>query len=122
MPERVCKTCVNQVLWGCDAVETDQEDPQYGGKVWLGGSLMPLEIDGEMVWRCPRRPLKDAPEYWSRLLFFFSHFQEGHLPDDGAISSQSHKAMIMFGVIQDVLAEVEKDKAERAAARRNRGG
>jgi hypothetical protein len=121
MPERVCTTCVNQALWGCDAEETDEDDPQGGGKIWLKASQLPLLIDGENVWRCPRRPILNEPLYWKRLLFHYDLFREGHLPDEGAISSQSFKAMSLFGVLADAMAQCEQDKANAAAAKQARG-
>ena len=117
----MCNSCVNQVEWGCDAEETDQDDPM-GGKVWLRGTQLPLTIDGEMVWRCPRRPILDDPAYWRKLLFHYGLFHDGHLPDQGAVSDQSFKAMSLFGIIDDVMAECERERADQTAAKRARGG
>ena len=121
LPERVCQTCVSQEAWGCDAEETDQDDPM-GGKVWRRPAQLPLTIDGELVWRCPRRPLKDDPTYWQRLLLHYDLFRDGHLPDEGGVSSQSFKAISLFGVVADTMAECDRDRDEQAAARRARGG
>ncbi len=119
LPERNCATCTRQEEWGCHAEETSEDHPD-GGKVWLRPAWMPLTIDNELVWRCPRRPLLDDPAYWKRLLFHYSLYKDGHLPDEGAVSSQSFKALSLFGVIGDATSECEQDKADRAAEKRAR--
>ena len=112
------------MLWGCDAVETDEPDPLSGGTghLWKNAAKIPLTIDNEMIWRCPRRPLLDDPAYWSKLLFSYSLFRDGHMIDEGSVSSQSFKAMTLFGIIQDAMAAVETEKAERAALQAARRG
>lgn len=119
LPERVCGTCSRQEEWGCDAEETPEDHPQ-GGKVWLRPAWLPLTIDGKLEWRCPRRPIKDDPLYWQRLLFHYALFKDGHLPDEGAVASQSFKAMSLFGIVADTTGECEQDKLDQAAAKQAR--
>jgi hypothetical protein len=120
MPERNCKTCKRQAEWGCYAVETDEIDPFTGEKVWRNPALLPLTLDDENVWRCPRRPIKDDPLYWQKLLFHYGLYKSGFLQDEGGVTSQSFKAMVMFGIIDDAMAECGKEKAERETARQLR--
>ncbi len=110
-------------MWGCDAEETDKEDPQTGEKIWIKAAQVPLVMDGENVWRCPRRPIKDDPKYWEKLLFHYQLFRDGYLTDGGSIMDQSFKAITLFGAVQDIQSEADRQKAENEAVRRAmRGG
>jgi hypothetical protein len=106
LQERDCAVCTRQAEWGCDA------QPARDGS-WLDRAALPIRIGHEEVWRCPRRPIKDDPGYWRRLLFFYGMYKKGHLPDPGAVSEQSNKAMQLFGVLDDAVAECSAAKADR---------
>jgi hypothetical protein len=110
LPERNCAGCTRQKEWGCDARQIVDE---HGEEKWIDAAPIPLQIDGEEVRRCPRRPLKDDPRYWNRLLFFYGLYKQGHLPDPGAVTEQSHKAMELFQIIGDVADDCAREKAER---------
>ena len=112
MPERKCEGCKNQVMWGCFAESTGALDENGRGK-WSNPALIPLVIDDEEIWRCPRRPIKDEPAYWSRLLFAYGFYKKGILPDAGALTDQSNKAVMLFGVIDDISQECVDVKIER---------
>jgi hypothetical protein len=114
MPERQCATCLHQDEWGCYAEDTGQAD-QDGIPIWLRPAQVPMMLDGEEVYRCPRRPLKDDPAYWGRLLTHYGNFEKGLLPDAGGVVDQSNKAMSLFGIMADVTAECSREKAEREA-------
>ena len=110
LQDRDCAVCTRQTEWGCNASPGDQ------GGAWLDHAVLPIRIDGEEVWRCPRRPIKDDPGYWRRLLFFYGMFKKGHLPDPGAVSEQSNKAMQMFAIVDDVVADCAAEQANRRSA------
>jgi len=116
MPERVCKTCTLQGVWGCDAEETDELD-QFGDKVWKNPAMVPLDLDGVMFWGCPRRPIKDDPQYWGKLLFYYAMYQKGVMPDEGAMASQSFKAMTLLGLLEDTMHECQQTKDSNHAAK-----
>lgn len=109
-------------MWGCFAHETDETDPLTEQPIWAEPADIPLQIDDEEVWRCPRRPIKDDPVYWQRLLLFWKHYKEGHLPDAGPITRQSFRALTLFGVMDDTMVDVEKAKADEANRPRGRPG
>ena len=110
LQDRDCAVCTRQAEWGCNARPGDQ------GGAWLDRAVLPIRIDGEEVWRCPRRPIKDDPGYWRRLLFFYGMYRKGHLPDPGAVSEQSNKAMQLFAIVDDVVAGCAAEQAERRDA------
>jgi hypothetical protein len=104
--ERDCAVCNRQDEWGCHARRNDDGS-------WERKAALPLRIDHEEVFRCPRRPIKDDPGYWRRLLFFYGMFKKGHLPDPGAVSEQSNKAMQLFALLDDAVADCNREKASR---------
>ena len=73
-------------------------------------------MEGEQTWACPRQDLKNDPRGWSRLLFYFDHYQNGFLPQAGAVVDQSNKAMELFRVL--VIANADVDKAQDEAKKR----
>ena len=128
MPERKCHACTRQKEWGCEAekVPSDDTDPtaerdangQWWG--WSNPSALPLQVDGETVWACPRRDLKDRGRDWNRMLFYYGFYQKGHLPQPGAIIDQSNMAMEVFRVLDQVNAECDNAEVERRAHGRER--
>jgi len=106
LQDRDCAVCTRQAEWGCDA----RQNPDG---TWSGRAALPIRIADEEVWRCPRRPVKDDPGYWRRLLFFYGMYKKGHLPDPGAVALQSNKAMQLFAILDDVVAECSAAKADR---------
>ena len=124
MPERQCAGCTRQAEWGCDAFkyettkETKGARKERDGKfyAWHKPALYPLDIAGEQTYACPRRELKRDPFGWSRLLFFFDHYQNGFLPQAGSVVDQSNKAMELFRVLK--IANDDVDKAETEIRRR----
>jgi hypothetical protein len=105
LPERDCRTCtaVQQKAWGCTAKAT-----------------MTLEIDGEVVERCPRRPLLDTPDFFSAAFWLYGNYDRGILPEGGTLKSNPHKLVQVFRVIQtakdDALEERERRERRKAAA------
>jgi hypothetical protein len=96
-------------------------EAEQGERKWQDAAALPLAIDGEDVWRCPRRPLKDDPAYWDRLLWFYGLYKKGHLPDPGGVTEQSHKAMELFRILEDVTDDCAREKAERERRKAARG-
>lgn len=88
---------------------------------WENPAIIPLRIDSEEVYRCPRRPIKEDPQYWDKLLFYFGMYKKGHLPDPGSVSEQSNKIMQVFRIVDDIVADCVKEKAERERQRQAKG-
>lgn len=66
---------------------------------------MPLEIDGVLHYRCPRRPILEQPGEFGSLFWLFQQFERGVLPEDGGILSQPEKMMQQFRFMQSVVSE-----------------
>jgi len=106
LQERDCAVCNRQAEWGCHA-------RQSADASWERKAALPLRIDHEEVFRCPRRPIKDDPAFWRRLLFYYGMFKKGHLPDPGAVAEQSARAMQLFGLLEDAVAMCQQELAAR---------
>jgi hypothetical protein len=69
-------------MWGCE-----------------GGATLPLTIDGEQDFTCPRRPLLDDPAPYNELFSYANALQSGILPDDGGLQSQPHRLMQLVKLV-----------------------
>jgi len=129
MPERKCTGCLRQEEWGCEAyrVPSSTEDrqaiPNAKGKWWRWHkpARMPLMVDGEETYACPRQDLLQRGAVWNQMLLYYGYFKKGHLPQACAVMDQSNKAMEVFRIIDDASAEadqalLDKDKARAARA------
>ena len=105
-PERNCSRCTRQIEYGCNA--TVDEDG-----VWKDKAFLPIQLEeGEESWVCPRRPLKDEPEKWSSIMFFYGMYKKNILPDDGALVGQASKAMDIFSLLDSVTSECKETLEE----------
>lgn len=120
MPERQCAGCTSQDEWGCFArrvkPDADGEDPQDS---WFQPAYMPITLDGEDTFACPRQPIRENPRYWSQLLKLYSFYKNGYLPQAGAIIDQSNHLIEAFRVLDQTNAEC--DAAEQAQKTRTKG-
>lgn len=101
-PERDCRSCTdyNKVLWGCE-----------------GGALMPMAILGEMSDVCIARPWLDDWAVYGYVFQRYNGYKRGFLPDEGGLNSQPCKLVEMFAVIEEALANCEKERERRRKAR-----
>lgn len=125
MPERRCETCKRQTEWGCYAksfrvVGRDGKPATQ----WVRKAAYPLELAGEETWACPRQHIRENEHYWSRILLYYGMYKKGHLPQRGAVSDQSNKAIEIFRIMDDANFECDqeqirsaKEKAARDEAR-----
>jgi hypothetical protein len=118
MPERRCETCKRQKEWGCDAEETGETDRR--GPVWRNPAHLPLTIDGEDTYRCPRRPIKDDPRFWARLMEYYGHYKNGFLPGPGGLDQQSARGMALLSMMHSCVQECAKEQGENQAAEQRR--
>ena len=81
------------MLWGCDKPAKQ--------KVYL---------EGELLLRCPKREFLNNPEDISELLWYYSSFKKGVLPDRGGLLDQPAKMMECFKVIDNAIGTVEAQK------------
>jgi hypothetical protein len=121
MPERQCNGCKRQAEWGCEAEKylSSKDDPEARPDVngdwwaWRKPALMPLTVDGEEDWSCPRQDVRRRGREWSRMLFYWGFYKKGHLPQAGGLEDQSNKAMELFRVFDDVNAECDQAELDR---------
>jgi len=127
LPERQCHKCKRQKDWGCeservpsgpeDHTATQDENGEWWG--WKNPSHLPLSVDGEETWACPRQDLKRRPREWNTMLFYYGFYkQKGLLPQPGAIMDQSNKAMSVFRVFDDINSECDEQLAARNNSQR----
>lgn len=99
-----------QQEFGCNARQIDEN-------TWEAPALNPLQIDGEDVYACPRRPIKDNPLFWSRLMALYRGFTQGFLPDDGNISAQSARGWSLLTILDGYVNEAKNELFENAKKR-----
>lgn len=122
MRDRSCVGCTKQDEYGCTAVRWKQPDADEpdGPENWVRPAQMPTNIDGEEVWHCPRQTLHQNPQYWGHILKYYGMYKKGFLPDTGAISDQSNKAIEVFRALDDANDLCEAEENKRVQAQRNR--
>lgn len=81
---------MNKRRWGCD-----------------GDATEPIEIDGDIVTRCPRRMIKDQPELSADLFWHYRRYDKGLLPEDGGLLSQPGKFMECMRVMEAAFHKVD---------------
>ncbi len=116
LKDRNCVGCKRQKEWGCDAERTVKSWDEKGKPreiEWKRPALVPLLIDGEEWFQCPRRPLKDNPLYWNFLLSQFVYYRAGHLPAGPAIQDQPAKLMTLLREINGVIGELQENERSR---------
>jgi hypothetical protein len=131
MPERQCASCTRQKEWGCEAklyvVHSDDGEPVIwkDGKPltkWHKPAHLPLTLNGEETWACPRQTLFEQPQEWNRLFMLYGLFKRGFLPEAGAVLDQSNKLLQAFRIMDEVNFDCdESEAAERRAAQGSEG-
>lgn len=101
-PERVCSTCKDQNKkdWGCT---TD--------------TALPMTLDGVEIFRCPRRPLLDDPQFFNLIFSTYRHYKDGFLPVSGGILDQAPKMMRAMSAMSTVLEELREEASVKARAK-----
>lgn len=127
MPERQCDTCKNQVRWGCTAIRwrSPAEGEIDGPENWVRPAELPVEIDGQQEYACPRQVLKRSPGFFGRAFMFYGMFKRGHLPDKGAVVDQSNALLEILRIIDEcndeanaIIQRKEDEKRKRGNGRR----
>jgi len=105
----MCETCSakGQKNDGCNARKLE-------GGTWEDKAKQPLIIDGEEDWACPRRPIKDEPGYWSRILGMYRDYNQGLLADEGKIASQSNRGWNMITILDGFIQEAKFELWEQS--------
>lgn len=121
MPERQCNGCKRQVDWGCTAKQFPAEKGEKaltGERIsigsdgkwyrWTNPSSLPLTIDGEQTYACPRQDLKERGRDWHHLFMYYGMYKAGFMPQNGSVMDQSNKAIEMFRIVDAVNAECDE--------------
>ena len=127
MPERQCSGCKRQADWGCEAVRYPsneenpdaQQDEDGSWWAWWKPAHLPLSVDGEETFACPRQDLRKRAYAWHRMLLFYGMYKKGHLPQPGAVMDQSNKAIELFRIFDDVNFECDQTLDEQERSKRN---
>lgn len=85
-------------------------------------SPTPMKFDGERVKRCPRRPLLEEPDRYASIFAAYRSYMKGQFPDPGPLHAQAHPFVVYMQIVEDAVAEAEKDRERRehlAGARKN---
>ena len=109
MPERNCVGCTKQAEWGCYAKKTGRVDPLTGEPIWHKPAPLPLTVDDEERYDCPRQHLRENTGYWHTILLYYGMYKKGHLPQSGAVTDQSNKAIELFQLLDDVNAQCDAE-------------
>ncbi|QXN72637.1 tail assembly chaperone [Rhodobacter phage RcZahn] len=113
MPERSCAGCTKQEEWGCEAFKFREPEPHEDPRdAWHKPAYLPITLDGEDTYACPRQSLHRQPDEWSRLLMYYGFYQKGHLPQTGSIIDQSNCLLQAFRILDAVNSEVDEQKRE----------
>lgn len=82
-----------------------------------------MVMDGEEIYRCPRRPILDQPEFIATVIGQYRTYMRGYLPDAGSLEDQGYRYTVLMGIVENAVteAQAEIDRRERRKAK-NPGG
>lgn len=103
MPHWDCATCKEwqKAERGCDTTP-----------------VVPQEIDGEVLTRCPLRPSLDYRASFAGIYTLYSWYKRGMMPDQGTYLDQAAACVQLIQVMDKAVADAEavKEKADKARA------
>lgn len=124
MPERKCVGCTQQEEWGCKARKVrepiDENEKLQPDKFWVFPAYLPVEIDGEEIFNCPRQSLNEMPKEWNRLLKFYGMYKQGFLPDEGPVVHQSNVLVEAFRLMDIVNSEADEQLEKERTKKKGR--
>lgn len=71
-------------------------------------AALPLTVDGEDIFRCPRRPILEEPVYFSAVFRAYGDYQRGILPENGGVLDQPARLLQSFRVIDEAAADCRR--------------
>lgn len=69
-----------------------------------------MDIDGETVFRCPRRPILENPRLWNEIFFLYSSYKQGFLPEAGGLNDQPSRLMEYLRHVDMMVSECEEER------------
>lgn len=124
MPERQCSTCKRQAEWGCTAkrIRWPAEGEEDGPENWSNPASLPVDVDGEEIWACPRQDLKENGRWFGRLFLLYGLYRRGFLPNAGAAVDQVNSTVELFTIIDQVNEDCDETLEEQRRANLARNG
>lgn len=114
MPDRQCSGCTSQEEWGCTAKRIKPDDPDEDPQdSWQNPAYMPITLDDEDTYACPRQHIHENPRYWAQLLKFYSFYKNGYLPQAGAVIDQANQLMEAFRILDQTNADCDAQEREK---------
>ena len=95
------------MAWGCE-----------------GEAAEKIEIEGEQVTRCPKRlfyHIDPRSEDFGEVLWYYSAYKRGQLPNAGGLQDQPGMLMDLFKVIDGAVNTIEQMQTEKLKADRGAG-
>jgi hypothetical protein len=112
LDDRSCEGCTRQEEWGCFGKKlrepVEGEDPRAA---WTNPAVVPLQIEGEDWYACPRQHIRENPEWWSRLTMYYAAYEKGFLPDAGAFNDQSMSGMLTLQLLDGMIQKAVGQKS-----------
>lgn len=107
-PERDCTTCTAKQKrnWGCE-----------------GNAQEIIELDGEIMDTCIRRPLLDNPLFFNEAFELYRFYKDGFLPNEGTFLAQPLSFRQLIIIIDSALEEcnsIREDSDKTKKINRNR--
>lgn len=124
MPERRCDTCKRQAEWGCTAkrIRWPEEGEEDGPENWKDPASLPVAMDGEELWACPRQPLRENGRWFGRLFLLYGLYAKGFLPNAGAVADQVNATVELFTIIDQANADCDEILEEQRRVDKTRNG
>lgn len=78
-----------------------------------------MSLDGVDIYRCPRRPILDDPNYYTSVFLAYKAYIRGYLPDEGSLEDQGYRFAHTMAVVENAVSEARAEQ-ERRDARKSR--
>lgn len=67
---------------------------------------------------CPRRHIKEDPDWWQSMIMTYNAYEKGFLPGSGGIDDQPHLLVPLMATISSAISD--EDELERQQAQRKK--
>jgi hypothetical protein len=103
LPDWQCATCTaaQKVSRGCEDIATK-----------------PVELDGELQQRCPRRVLLDRPAWIGEVWWLYSKYVDGIFPEHGGLNDQPAKFIAVARLLEVTKSAADGEKEQREKKRK----
>lgn len=95
-------------------------DPDEKDWFWDKEADKAIQIDGEDWYQCPRRPIKDDPGFFRRLIDLRNIREMGFVPHGGEYLRQPNVLVASLRELDGALVAVDQEKAKAAKLKNGR--